>query len=171
MKTHLAAALALALAIPLAAFAETPTGAGKPEVVPATAAQVLDAVRASKAKVSIVNLWATWCGPCRKEFPDLMRFYRAYKDRGVALFLVSSDFASESDMTKTFLAEQGVDFTSWLKNEKDEEFINGFDPEWGGGLPATFLYDGSGQRRHSFLGTVTYESLEKEVTALLAPQP
>jgi thiol-disulfide isomerase/thioredoxin len=67
------------------------------EVVPATAAQVLDAVKKSGSRAVIVNLWATWCTPCREEFPDLMRVYQAFKDRGVSLVLVSGDFSSDAD--------------------------------------------------------------------------
>lgn len=138
------------------------------QLVPATSSQVLDAVRASGARVAIVNVWASWCIPCRQEFPDLVRLYRAYKDRGVTLILVSGDFAGDSGAAKEFLAEQGVDFRTFLKAQKDQEFIDGFDPAWTGALPATFVYDRSGSRRHSFLTPVDYASLEREVNALLA---
>ena len=143
----------------------------QPALVPASGPQVLDAVKTSGAKVVIVNLWATWCVPCREEFPDLMRFHRDYKDRGVRLLLVSGDFSSESDAAREFLASQGVDFPSYLKSGNDEELINTFDPQWSGALPATFVYDAKGQRRHSFLGPVTYSSLEHEVAPLLVATP
>ena len=136
-----------------------------------TSADVLAAVRSAGAKAVVVNLWATWCVPCREEFPDLMRFYRTYKDRGVSLLLVSGDFSSETDPAKEFLASQGVDFPSWLKSEGDDSFINAFDPAWSGALPATFIYDSTGAKRHSFLGPVTYDALEKEVAPLLAARP
>ena len=141
------------------------------QLTPATAAEVVAAARASGAKAVVVNLWATWCTPCRQEFPDLMRFYRAYKDRGVALLLVSGDFASDTAPAVEFLASQGVDFPSFLKSQNDEEFINGFDPAWSGALPATFIYDAKGERRRSFLGPVTYETLEHEVAPLVGVTP
>lgn len=158
---------------PAPALAETPPVAANPalELVPATAADVLAAVRASGSKVVVVNLWATWCTPCVQEFPDLMRFYRANKDRGVTLMLVSGDFASDTAPAIEFLTSQGVNFRTFLKTGKDEEFINTFDPAWSGALPATFIYDARGERRHSFLGPVTTESLEREVAPLLAAAP
>jgi thiol-disulfide isomerase/thioredoxin len=166
-------AVVLALAGPLRwAFAEPAAEQGIPAaLVPATSQEVLAAVRAAGTKAVVVNLWATWCTPCRQEFPDLMRFYRDYKDRGVTLILVSGDFASESAGASEFLTSQGVNFRSYLKSEPDEKFINGFDPAWSGALPATFVYDDKGQRKHSFLGPVTYESLQQEVAPLLGAKP
>ena len=141
------------------------------ELVPATAADILAAVRKPGSSATIVNLWATWCVPCRQEFPDLMRFWRAHKDKGVALVLVSGDFESETEAARAFLASQGVDFRTYRKSQKDQEFIEAFDPAWSGALPATFVYDAGGQRKHSFLGPITYESLEKEVAPLSAAKP
>jgi thiol-disulfide isomerase/thioredoxin len=141
------------------------------EVLPATAAEVLDAVRKGGSRVTVVNLWATWCTPCREEFPDLMRFYKAYKDRGISLVLVSGDFSSDTEPAREFLASQGVDFRTFLKSGKDEEFINSFDPAWSGALPATFVYNDRGEKVHSFLGTVTYDSLERVVAPLAGAKP
>jgi thiol-disulfide isomerase/thioredoxin len=141
------------------------------EVVSATAPDILGAVRAGKSRATIVNLWATWCTPCREEFPDIMRFYNAYKDRGVSLVLVSGDFSSDTEAAREFLATQGVGFRTYLKSGKDDEFINSFDPAWSGALPATFIYNDRGEKVHSFLGTVTYDSLEREVGPLLVATP
>lgn len=186
LAMRLAMLLAMLAATPRVAMSEpVPSGTPLPgdtstsgapaasglELVPGTAADVLAAVRAPGATVTLVNLWATWCVPCREEFPDLLKFWKAYKDKGVALVLVSGDFASEADGAKTFLASQGVNFRTWLKSQKDEEFIDAFDPAWTGALPATFVYAASGERRHSFLGPVTYDSLEKEVAPLLTAKP
>lgn len=154
---------------PLATATEPEPVAASPaglEVVPATAKDILANVRGSKSLV-LVNLWATWCTPCREEFPDLMRFYNAYKTRGVSLVLVSGDFSSDTEAAREFLATQGVSFRTFLKSGPDEEFINSFDPAWSGALPATFVYNDKGEKVHSFLGPITYESLEREVAPLL----
>jgi thiol-disulfide isomerase/thioredoxin len=171
----LMALISLTTAMPSAAEDAAAKAASAPAaaapVTPATGAQVLEAVRAAGTKVVLVNLWATWCTPCREEFPDLMRFYRANKDRGVTLLLVSGDFSTETDAVKEFLSSQGVNFASYLKSGKDEDFINTFDSSWSGALPATFVYDAKGQRQHSFLGPITYKSLEREIAPLLGATP
>ena len=115
----------------------------------------------------LVNFWATWCVPCREEFPDLMRVYRELENRGFRLILVSGDFDSQVPAAKAFLIEQGVDFPTFLKEEDDMKFINTLNPEWTGALPATFLYDGSGTLRDFWEGKASYETLTERVSAVL----
>ena len=87
------------------------------------------------------------------------RLRERYADRGVKLILVSGDFDTTLPEVKSFLAERGVSET-FLKTGNDTEFINAFDREWSGALPATFVYDGTGTRRYSIHGKTTYEALE-----------
>jgi thiol-disulfide isomerase/thioredoxin len=150
----LATLLALILATPPAPMAATPE-------------QLLAAIKDSTAKVTVVNVWATWCIPCREEFPDLLKLRQAYKDRGVAVLFVSGDFGSERQAVVDFLAEQGVDFPTYLKSGDDMQFINAFDPKWSGTLPATFIYDAQGQRRAALLGKSSYAQFEAKVLDVL----
>ena len=138
-----------------------------PAPTPATAAQVLDAVKAAKQKVVVVNVWATWCVPCREEMPDLLKLRREYKDHGLTLLLVSGDFGSEREQATAFLSEQGVDFPTYIKTGDDMAFINAFDPKLSGALPATFIYDGQGKLRHALLGKSTYAQFEAKVLDVL----
>src|SRR5436190_1199782 len=87
-----AAAPAPAAPTPAAAPTHPAASAAAPKLVPADAATVLKAVRAPGAKAVIVNLWASWCPPCREEFPDILKVARELKGRGVRLVLVSGDF-------------------------------------------------------------------------------
>lgn len=126
-------------------------------------------VAAAKGQVVIVNYWATWCEPCREEFPDFVRFYDQHRDRGLTLLSISLDSPSVRDtLVKKFLAEQRPPFPVFQRRAGDDDaFINAVDPEWSGSLPATFIYDRSGQRRHALYDPQNLESLEDYVQPML----
>ncbi len=117
--------------------------------------------------MTVVNVWATYCAPCREEFPDLVRLHEAYKVRGLRLVLVSADFEDQLPNARAFLAENGVDFPSYLKREPDSEFIEAMDSGWSGALPATWIYDAKGVRRHFREGMASYEVFERDVLDVL----
>jgi len=119
--------------------------------------------------VVLVNIWATWCVPCREEFPDLLRLREEFAPRGFELVLVSADFSAQLDNARSFLAEQGVDFETFHKRGRDQEFIDGLDPRWSGALPASLLIDRTGIQREFWEGKVTFEQLSPLVEALLSP--
>src|SRR5215471_12770182 len=83
-------------------------------LVPATAAEIQEAVRAPGARATLVNVWASWCVPCREEMPDLLRLRSAYAERGLRFILVSGDFSTDAPQAADFLREQGVDFPSYI---------------------------------------------------------
>jgi thiol-disulfide isomerase/thioredoxin len=139
-------------------------------VVRASAPEILAAVRSSGAAVVVVNMWATWCIPCREEFPDLLELRDRWAERGLQLVLVSGDFEATLPQVERFLAERGVART-YLKKGDDTQFIDAFDPEWSGALPATFIFDAAGERRVSILGKTTYEALAEKVSSVLAQPP
>jgi thiol-disulfide isomerase/thioredoxin len=135
-----------------------------PEVAPADVAAVRAAIRKPGASAVLVNVWASWCDPCREEMPDVLRFYREHRDQGLRLILVSAD--DDAKDAARFLGTLGVDFPSLLKAGDDMAFIDGLDKKWSGSLPASFLYDGRGQKRRFWSGTVTYDELAAELAKL-----
>lgn len=132
-------------------------------VRPATAEQLLAVVGAPGARVVLLNVWATWCTPCREEFPDILRIEREYRQRGLRLVLVSGDFDSELPAVKQFLAAHAVDVPTYLKQGDDMRFINGLDARWSGALPATLLYDGAGRRLWFHEGKTSYDTLKTRI--------
>jgi len=138
-----------------------------PSIQPADAPAVLAAVRAPGAKAVVLNVWATWCEPCREEFPDLVRLGHEYASKGVRLVLVSGDFDSEKPAVTKFLTDQGVDFASYIKSGGDMQFINGLNPKWTGALPATFVYDGQGRLRDFWEGKASYSKMEERLRNVL----
>jgi thiol-disulfide isomerase/thioredoxin len=123
-----------------------------------------------QGRVVVVNYWATWCIPCREEFPDLIEFQRRYHDRGVVFLSISLDSPKERDTeVKKFLVEQQPPFPVFIKTGADdpETFINAIDPQWTGELPATFIYDRRGRRAASLFGPQTVDTLAAKLKPLL----
>jgi thiol-disulfide isomerase/thioredoxin len=138
-----------------------------PEIVPASAGELIETVEASGANAVMVNVWATWCAPCREEFPDLLRLRETYRERGLELILVSGDFDDQLGAAHEFLASHGVDFRTYIKTGRDMEFIDTLNPEWSGALPATFIYDGAGRRQVFWEGKATYDEMEQRLLSVL----
>jgi len=117
--------------------------------------------------VTVVNLWATWCAPCRREMPALLSVARAHKADGVRLLLVSVDFDDQLPAVRKFLAGNGVDQTTYFKNEPDQTFINAVNPQWSGALPATLVYDRKGKLVEFWEGAGDENRFEHAVIAAL----
>lgn len=132
------------------------TGNGKVEVgqpAPSYAATSMSGDSVSLAglrgKVVLLNVWATWCGPCRKEIPELRAIHTAYKDRGLELIGVSVDTDGTDDAIRAFLKEFRMDYSIW--RDPDERVSALFRMA---GVPATFLIDRKGVLRWKATGAV-----------------
>jgi thiol-disulfide isomerase/thioredoxin len=118
-----------------------------------------------QGKVLFINTWATWCLPCKEEFPDLVRLARNYKDSDVAIVGVSVDYPDEvTSKVIPFLSRQQVNFPNFVQNFKEpEDLINLFNIKWRGAVPATFIYDKEGNQRAFLLGKHTFEEFRSEI--------
>ena len=115
-----------------------------PALTPVTSEGLLERVREFRGrKAVVVHVWATWCAPCVKEFPEFVRMAQARADR-IAVIFVSADFPKDADRVREFLAAQGVTRESYIKSESDQKFISALSDQWTGALPATFVFDTSG---------------------------
>ena len=130
--------------------------------------QLLAKVRDGQAKLTVVNVWATWCDPCLEEFPHFVAVDRAYKSKGVRVLFVSTDFGEDVAAAVEFLKKVGAPLPSYLKEGKDEAFIEALSPKWVGTLPATVVFDRAGRRLRFFQGKVDRATLEKTLDELLA---
>lgn len=138
-------------------------------LTPVDADGLLAAVRAPGARATLVNVWASWCQPCREEFPDLVALQREWADRGFRLVFVSADFAEDVPNARAFLAEQGVDWPTYLKTGDDMQFIDKLDARWSGALPGSFLYDSSGRLVRFWEGKASRDTLAARILPVLDP--
>jgi thiol-disulfide isomerase/thioredoxin len=134
------------------------------------AAGLREAIAREKGHVLLVNFWATWCVPCREEFPDLSKLQQRHGPAGLRLIGVSTDFAKERAAVRKFLAEQRPPFPNYRKKSggDDQVFIEAVDPSWGGELPFSILYDRSGKKVRAISGKVPIAATEREIRKLLA---
>jgi peroxiredoxin len=113
-----------------------------------------------KGKVILLNVWATWCGPCQTEIPELVASYEAYKERGVVVLGVSLDDTAE--MLRAYASAKKITYPMLLMQDDVDQAFGPFF-----GVPVTIFIgrDGIISRKH--LGPVSKEQVEREIKALL----
>ena len=142
----------------------------KDEAIPTVGAQdIKSLVQENKGKVVVVNFWATWCPPCVKEFPDIIKLYQNYQPKGVEVIAVSMNEPDEMEDIKEFIDKYKPPFSIYRAASAEEAFYQEFDKDWFGQMPTTVIYDTTGKVSHLHMNPITYPELEKYVTAALSP--
>jgi len=139
-----------------------------PPVVAIAASGIHELARRRGAGATMVNVWATWCAPCREEFPALMRVARARAADGLRLVLVSADVPDQIPDVQRFLARHGVTDTSYIQTGKEMEFIERMSPRWSGALPATFVYNREGALEVFWEGAADEDRFNRAVDQVVA---
>lgn len=126
--------------------------------------------RESAARPLLVNFWATWCDPCREEFPELVKLDREFRPKGLDMIAVSlDDLADIRTGVPEFLRRMHATMPAYLLNVPDpDQIINTVDPKWSGALPATFLYDAGGKVVFKHFGRIKLLELRAEIEKLVA---
>jgi cytochrome c biogenesis protein CcmG, thiol:disulfide interchange protein DsbE len=137
--------IALVFANAIARAAPAMNEAAPPLVATALDGQTFDLAKL-RGKVVLVNFWATWCAPCRREMPVLDAFYRRYREHGLELIGISVDFAR--DGAKMRKAAGAVSYPTAMANDIP---VNGFGPPEG--VPVTYVVDVEGVVRDKFIAT------------------
>lgn len=117
----------------------------------------------------LVNFWATWCDPCRDEFPDLVKIDSEYRPHALDFVTVSlDDFSEIKNEVPKFLGSMKATMPAYLLNVPDPEpAINAVDPRWQGSLPATFLYNAKGEVVYKHIGRVDPNELRAAIDKLV----
>ncbi len=113
-----------------------------------------------RGKVVLVNLWATWCPPCRQEMPALQAFYDQYKEEGFVLIAIDQEETRE--VVQPFVEEFKLTFPVWL--DKDYLAQQKFKTM---SLPSSYVIDRNGQVRLMWIGGISARNLEKYVPKII----
>jgi peroxiredoxin len=119
-----------------------------------------------KGKIVVLNFWATWCVPCRKEMPAFVNMQNEYAAWGVQVVAASADTAETQGQVVKFVREKKLSFPVWTGATTDHMLAFGLGSE----LPGTVIVDRDGKIVARFRGMVKEADLKKEIDALLAKQ-
>ena len=178
-KSFLPAAFAAGLIGLLGLGAAAPAPAGPPAksaALPAIdAAGLKKQIAAHKGKVVVVNFWATWCGPCKAEFPDLVKLQNANRAKGLELVTVSFDDAKSTPAVKAFLSKNKLATNTFVNKsgpELDEGYLTLLEPKLPDdaavAIPRTYIFDKTGKLRKVLTGGQSYSAFQSAVAPLLA---
>ncbi|HSJ05076.1 MAG TPA: TlpA disulfide reductase family protein [Longimicrobiales bacterium] len=145
--------LTAAVALAASACVEPPGRVAVGERVPSYSARDLEGrsveLRELRGEVVLLNVWATWCFPCRREMPALERLHRELGDRGLRIVAVSIDAASATRDIREFVEEHGLTFD--ILHDPAQDVTRHFNTI---GVPETFLIDAQGRLRLHWLGRI-----------------
>ena len=140
-------------------------GADLPLVEVASAEALVGDVAGLDAEIVVLNFGATWCGPCRQEFPEFIRYDREMESENVHVRFVSLDQTVDLPAVRAFLAEHEVDDPSYLYTGQGD-VTSQLNPFVGGALPITMVLDGDGIVQDTHVGMMSYDELSESVAAV-----
>ena len=142
--------------------------AATPKLAPVNEATYPKLIAEHRGKVVLVDFWATWCVPCRKEMPELVKLESRLRGKGLELITISADEPEKQPEAEAFVAQHNVPAPAYIRRANDDDkFINSIDTKWSGALPALFLYDKSGRKVKMFVGETSIKDIETAAAKLL----
>lgn len=107
---------------------------------------IKELVKNSSKKLRLINIWATWCGPCKLEFPDMVIIDRMYRGRPFEFISISADKLEKTAEVLDFLKSQEASNRNYIFKGTDVyQMIEAVDPEWQGAIPFTMLIEPGGK--------------------------
>lgn len=151
---------------------DSPGVVGRPEPVtmtPVDLAGMRALAKGEAGKLRLINVWATWCGPCLREFPDLVSLYRSYLGRPLEVVTLNVDDLDQKEKARAFLSEQRASMRN-LSWSADDPYgmIEALDRQWEGGLPYTLLVAPGGRVLYRSGGAFDTRELRRRIDDWLA---
>jgi len=148
----------------------TPTAPARPpadQLTPLDVKGLGEQIQKARGRDLFLHLWASWCGPCLEELPDVDRFAREARARGAIFLSVSLDDPKRAAHVLDVLHRRAPNLTPFVARFDDpDKFIAFFSTEWEGAIPALFFYDRQGHLRDSIVGELENGDIRRLLAAI-----
>jgi peroxiredoxin len=129
-----------------------------------TAEGIRELVQNHTDKLRLINVWATWCGPCVAEFSDFVDMNRMYRRRDFEFISISADEPAKKDKALQFLQKSEASNINYIFNVDDKyKLIEAIDPKWQGALPYTMVIEPGGKIIYAKEGPIDPQLLKKAI--------
>lgn len=126
-------------------------------------------VAPKKGRVLVVHFWATWCEPCRDEYPMLNELAKQYAPQGLKVVGISLDQDGDLILMRRFLARYKPVFPNYRKTKGEEDaFSKAVMPGWNGSIPASFFYAKDGTQIGHLVGASDHDTYDAAIRMLLS---
>jgi peroxiredoxin len=113
-------------------------------------------------KVRLINVWATWCGPCVTEMPEFVEINRMYRRRDFEFITISADKPDKKNKAHEMLKKMQASGQNYIYNSEDKyKLIEAIDPQWQGALPYTLLIEPGGKVAYRTQGSIVAQQMKK----------
>jgi thiol-disulfide isomerase/thioredoxin len=165
------AGLILLVAGSALAAPQTPKVAAPPDPVVIDAQGYQKLLEQYHGKAVLITFWATWCEPCRDEYPMLNELAKEYAPKGLHVVGIDLDDDGDLILMRRFLARYKPIFPNYRKKKGGESaFVQSVLPGWNGAIPASFFYNKDGRQIGHLLGENNRETYEAAIRSLLASE-
>ena len=138
----------------------SPASSSSGKIRAVTAPELLNIVRDLKSPVVLINFWASWCGPCKGEFPNILKLRQEMANRGLKVVFVSIDEPHDLQAAEDFITEQKIDFQTYYKGNEPVDFVTKIFPPWQGAVPTTVLMNSELKVLDAWEGDATLKEFE-----------
>ena len=149
----------IGLIVAMACAAAGPNGKAPNFALKTSAGKTIE-LEKLKGKVVVVNFWATWCGPCRKEIPGFQEVYKQYQGKGLEIVGISLD-RNGWDVVKPYVEQKQIGYPVVIGDGDLADAYGGIDA-----IPTTFIVDKKGNIVQQHVGYMSQQELENQIKNL-----